>query len=80
MARCDKIARKARRSPKSLKFAELCYLAECYGFAFERRSGSHRIYKHPTYPRLMNFQPRKDGSAKGYQVQLLLEAIDALAG
>lgn len=77
MHRCDKLLRKAQDAPGSLKFMELCYLAECYGFEFVRQDGSHRLYKRKRYPRLMNFQS-EGGNAKEYQVRQLLMAITEL--
>ncbi len=78
MARCEKIEAAACRAPATLPFADLCKLAECYGFIHRRPTGAHRIYKHPREPRLLNLQPRPDGTAKAYQVRELLDAIDRL--
>lgn len=76
MPNCDKLLEHAQRSPQNMRFAELCQLAECYGFVFERQVGtSHRIYKRAAYPTLMNFQDDK-GKAKVYQVRQLLKVID----
>ncbi len=78
MARCEKIKDKALRNPKGLRFNELRYLAECHGFGLKRMRGSHFVYAHAAYPRPIPFQPRRDGSAKEYQVRQLLQAIDAI--
>lgn len=77
MARCDELLQKAQNSPASLKFRELCALAECFGFNLDRREGSHCIYKRPGFRRIMNFQNFK-GSAKPYQVHQLLRALREL--
>lgn len=81
MARCAKLLDKATSSPKNLKFEDLCALAECYGWVFQRQCGSHQIYMHPGLGNgvgsMMNFQPR-DGKAKPTQVKQLLEAIEGL--
>jgi hypothetical protein len=81
MANCAKLLERARNSPKNLKFEDLCTLAECYGWVFQRQSGSHRIYLHPslgnTVGSMMNFQPR-GGKAKPTQVKQLLDAIEGL--
>ncbi|MCB9764478.1 MAG: type II toxin-antitoxin system HicA family toxin [Alphaproteobacteria bacterium] len=76
MARLIRLLNAARRSPRNLRFTDLCALAEAAGFAFKRQSGSHRIYVHPN-PQVppMNFQER-DGKAKPYQVKQLLFAIE----
>ena len=77
MSRCEELLRKARQTPGGLRYEELCYLAECFGFVFDRQRGSHRIYKRSGFPRVMNFQD-DNGKAKQYQVLQLLEAIDGL--
>lgn len=77
MSKCDKLLKKAQQSPNNLRFEELCQLAVCYGFVFDRQKGSHHIYEHPKLRDLMDFQP-KDGRAKPYQINQLLEAIQDL--
>jgi len=74
---CDDLLQKARSSPQSLRFSEVCRLAECYGFRKARQSGSHAIYKRPGIFSLMNFQNDK-GMAKQYQVEQLLAFIDGV--
>src|SRR5215208_4682907 len=81
VGRCAKLLEKAKSSPKNLKFDDLCALAECYGWAFQRQCGSHRIYLHAQLGNvtgsMMNFQSRK-GKAKPSQVRQLLDAIEEL--
>jgi hypothetical protein len=78
MGRCNKLLRKAKESPKNLRFEELCQLAECAGFVFARQNGtSHRIYKRSDYMPIMNFQDVK-GQAKPVQVRQLLNTIEEL--
>jgi hypothetical protein len=74
---CDELLQRARSDPRSLRYRELCQLAECFEFVFKRQKGSHAIYSRPAFPRLMNFQDVK-GMAKPYQVRQLLAAIDEL--
>jgi HicA toxin of bacterial toxin-antitoxin, len=57
-------------------FAELCRLAEAFGFVLKRISGSHHIYQHPNVPSNLNLQPKGKGT-KLYQVTQLLDMIDA---
>lgn len=76
MARCEKLLAKAKNSLGNLRFDELCSLAVCNGWVFQRQSGSHRIYMHPSGS-MMNFQPR-NGKAKPTQVKQLLDAIEDL--
>jgi hypothetical protein len=74
----DKIEQKARRSPKSISFAEACQLAEAYFGEPRQGSGSHvAIYKMPWQgdPRI-NLQKGEGGKAKENQVKQLIKAID----
>jgi len=77
MTNCDKLLRQAQTAPNSLRFDEVCQLAECNGFTLARQRGSHRMYKRPGEFGLMNFQD-DNGKAKGYQVKQLLLAIVAI--
>lgn len=70
-----RLLEKARRNPASLRFSELCGLAEAFGFRFDRQRGSHAFYVNPRIKAVMNFQERK-GMAKAYQVRQLLSSID----
>jgi hypothetical protein len=82
MGKCDKLLEKAKDAPNNFSFTEICQLAECYGFIFQRQSGSHVIYEHPVLKieqnRLLNFQNFK-GKAKPYQIKQLLKAITYLS-
>jgi predicted RNA binding protein YcfA (HicA-like mRNA interferase family) len=75
---CRKRLEEARANVTSLRFGNLCALAECFGWVFVRQSGSHRIYKRNGSTVLMNFQEDRNGRAKPYQVRQLLAAIDEL--
>lgn len=66
------------KQPRRAPFAEACRLAECYGFTFARQRGSHRIYKAPGQPELINLQDVK-GYAKTYQVMQILDIIESSA-
>ena len=77
MPTCDKLLDQARRSQNNVRFADVCALAECYGFVFDRQNGSHRQYIRPGYAARLNFQNDK-GKAKPYQVRQLLKIIDDL--
>jgi hypothetical protein len=82
MSKCDKLFEKAKNSPNNFSFTEICQLAKCYGFIFQRQSASHIIYEHPVLSieqnRLLNFQNFK-GKAKPYQVKQVLKAISYLS-
>lgn len=81
MSKCDKLLEKARSSPNNLAFNDICELAECYGYVFQRQSGSHAIFENPQLEpndgRIMNFQNFR-GKAKPYQVRQLLKAVSIL--
>ena len=75
-----KLIEKAKRSPTNFTFDEICLLAEKVGFIFRRQAGSHKIYKHPVYGAMMNFQPdkRDPSKAKQYQLRQLLAFIEEM--
>lgn len=75
---CRKRLDEARAKITSLRFGNLCALAECFGWVFIRQSGSHRMYKRAGSTILMNFQEDRNGRAKPYQVRQLLAAIEEL--
>lgn len=81
MSKAERLLERAINSPKNLSFEDLCGLAECYGWVFQRQTGSHRIYMHSDLGNrpgsMMNFQPR-NGKAKPSQVKQLLDAIEDL--
>jgi predicted RNA binding protein YcfA (HicA-like mRNA interferase family) len=71
---------RAKAKPASLRFTEICALAECHGFQFARQRGtSHRIYKRPGDMQLMTFQEGANGMAITYQVRQLVAAIEDVA-
>jgi len=76
---CDGLLDRAKRKRASITFPELCRLAECFGFVFDRQKSSHYIYERPG-TRPMDFQPRKrdEKMAKPYQVKQLLDFIATL--
>ena len=76
----EKLLEKAKRSPTNFTFEEICLLAERVGFVFRRQAGSHRIFKHPLYNAMMNFQPdkRDPSKAKSYQIKQLLNFIETM--
>ncbi len=82
MGKCDDIVSKARASASNLRFVEAQVLAECLGFELVKRKGkgnaSHRRYKLPGYPGVINIQPGKNGKAKPYQIEQILKIYDDL--
>jgi predicted RNA binding protein YcfA (HicA-like mRNA interferase family) len=78
MGKCADLLARARNSPKGLRFDEVCALAECTGFVFDRERGSHKIYTRSGYREHINLQRTRDGKAKPYQVRQVLKHIDTL--
>ena len=74
MSKKDKLLAEALNAPANMRFADLCSLAEMFGFICRKVNGSHRIYKREGYRWNMNFQD-DDGRAKPYQVRQLLDAL-----
>lgn len=77
MSKCSKLLEKAREAPNGMRFEDLCALAECYGFVFKRKVGSHCIYKRPNYYKSFSF-PERSGKVLRAYVDDLLDTIDEL--
>ncbi|EPJ47339.1 MAG: hypothetical protein OFPII_13700 [Osedax symbiont Rs1] len=78
MAHIQDILIQMRKTPKNIRFNDLCKVCDSY-FGEARQSGSsHRVYKTPWLgdPRV-NIQNSK-GKAKSYQVKQVLQAIEHL--
>ena len=60
---------------RNVAFADLCRLAEAFGFRRERVRGSHHIYAHPGLDVQLNLQDRK-GQGKPYQIRQLLALVE----
>jgi len=74
-----KILEMMRSAPQNVRYAELAKVCESY-FGKPRQQGtSHAVYKTPWQgdPRV-NIQCGKDGKAKVYQVNQVLQALDRL--
>lgn len=70
-----KLLLKTLNAPQNTRFADLCHLAEAFGYALDRVSGSHHIFVHPQAARPLNLQNDK-GKAKPYQVKQFLRDIE----
>ncbi|HEX9670675.1 MAG TPA: type II toxin-antitoxin system HicA family toxin [Thermoanaerobaculia bacterium] len=75
MDRKDLLERLRRGHHENVGFADFCRLVEACGFRLLRIEGSHRAYKHPSVPRILNLQPRR-GQAKGYQVRQFVDFVE----
>lgn len=76
MSQAEKLLQSIRNNPKNVRFSDACSVAESF-FGSPRIVGSHRVYTTKNGHRV-NLQPGKNGQAKSYQVEQLLEAIDAV--
>ena len=78
MAKVEEIVASMRRSPKGIRFRDLCKVCDFYFGEARQMGSSHRIYKTPWPgdPRV-NIQ-NAGGMAKAYQVRQVLRAIDRL--
>lgn len=74
----DRILEAMRRSPKGVRYAELCRVCDEYFGPPRQRGTSHRVYRTPWPgdPRV-NIQNNK-GEAKAYQVRQVVRAIEKL--
>jgi predicted RNA binding protein YcfA (HicA-like mRNA interferase family) len=70
-----KLLRKVIAGADNVRFAELCRLAEAFGYRLDRVSGSHHIFVHRLAERPLNFQ-NVGGKAKAYQVRQFLRDIE----
>jgi hypothetical protein len=74
-----KILEKMHTAPQNVRYTELAKVCENY-FGKPRQQGtSHAVYKTPWQgdPRV-NIQCSKDGNAKAYQINQVLQAIERL--
>ena len=62
------------RNQNNVRFNDLVVLLEAFGFCFDRKKGSHMIYKRLDIPKIINIQEDK-GQAKPYQVRQFLDII-----
>jgi predicted RNA binding protein YcfA (HicA-like mRNA interferase family) len=64
----------AGASDQNISFAELVALLQHFGFEL-RRAGSHHIFSRGGVAEIVNLQPRRDGTAKPYQVKQVRQII-----
>jgi hypothetical protein len=78
MAKIKEILLQINRSPKGVRFNDLCKVCDFFFGEPRQKGSSHRIYKTPWRgdPRV-NIQNHK-GMAKAYQVKQVLKAIERL--
>lgn len=64
----------AGTSDQNISFAELVTLLNHLGFQL-RTAGSHHIFSRQGVAEILNLQPRRDGTAKPYQVKQVRQII-----
>ncbi|MEM6561117.1 MAG: type II toxin-antitoxin system HicA family toxin [Planctomycetota bacterium] len=62
------------RSDSNVRFDALCGLLDALGFEVRVR-GSHHIFTRGDVAEILNLQPRKDGTAKPYQVKQVRDIL-----
>jgi predicted RNA binding protein YcfA (HicA-like mRNA interferase family) len=80
MSKTEKLLAAVRNNPRGVRFDELVRLVKALGFVLDRQGGSsHAVYVHGTRPEIpfLNLQPAKGGTAKAYQVEQVLDRVDA---
>ena len=70
-----KLLIKTVNAPQNTRFADLCHLAEAFGYELDRVNGSHHLFVHRQVTRPLNLQNAK-GKAKPYQVKQFLRDIE----
>jgi predicted RNA binding protein YcfA (HicA-like mRNA interferase family) len=76
MSKREKLLDKLKNNPRAARFEDLQRALKNSGFVLARIGGSHFIYRHKN-GRMCNIQRASDGGAKSYQIEQVLEAIDA---
>lgn len=70
-----KIFNRILAGAKDIRFEEMVFLAEGFGFIEARVSGSHHIFTHKDIRELLNLQ-EVDGQVKPYQVRQFLKLVE----
>ncbi|MCO5250231.1 MAG: type II toxin-antitoxin system HicA family toxin [Candidatus Kapabacteria bacterium] len=71
----EKILKKLIAGTHNVKFGEMLYLLEAFGFELDRTKGSHHIFKHVGINEIVNIQ-NVNGEVKSYQVKQVLTIIE----
>ncbi len=77
MSKAKKLLASALNNPKDVRFSDFVRLLSALGFTQDGGEGSHKVYVHanPSVP-FMTVQEGKNGKAKPYQVDQLIERIE----
>lgn len=78
MSQREKLLKAIRNNPADVRFEDAVKAADWYGF-ISRSGGNHSaVCTRAGFEQQLNFQRRKDGKAKKYQVEQLIAAMDAV--
>jgi hypothetical protein len=76
----EELLKQVRENPADVRFTDIVKLAKQMGWEPVGGKGSHTVFKHPNgrlirnkFPIPLNLQEGKDGKAKAYQVEQLLD-------
>jgi predicted RNA binding protein YcfA (HicA-like mRNA interferase family) len=69
-----------RQSDNNIAYSDLVAYLNRLGWVSSSTGTSHRAFRHPLVPALINLQPRKDGKAKAYQVGQVRLALELYTG
>jgi predicted RNA binding protein YcfA (HicA-like mRNA interferase family) len=72
----EKVWQAILRGGRNVRFDDALKVAEAFGYRLVRIAGSHRIMKHPSVPDLLCLQPKRDGTAKAYQLHQLVGYVE----
>jgi hypothetical protein len=67
--------KKIKNSSNNIRFKEICYIAELFGFIYRGGAGSHTVFKRNDISEKLNFQ-NDNGKAKPYQVRQFVKIIE----
>jgi hypothetical protein len=76
MDKRGKLYHRLKKNPRNVRFTDVLNLANLVGFIHIGGKGSHRVMAQKNIKEILNFQRRKDGKAKDYQVEQLINIID----
>jgi predicted RNA binding protein YcfA (HicA-like mRNA interferase family) len=74
MTKHDKLLQSVFNAPVSIRFEDVCKVAELIGFSRKGGQGSHVVYGRDDEIKLLNFQNR-NGSIKPYQLRQLRDMV-----
>jgi predicted RNA binding protein YcfA (HicA-like mRNA interferase family) len=75
MGKLEKLIEQFLRRPPEVKFDDVCYLLESFGFEENRSKGSHHVFRHPD-GRKITIPKRGGQKVKGIYVQKILDLLN----